>query len=150
MFELTFLRFASGRAMLALVVFLTGSSGFATAQDTTAEITALLKERSDVLNKAVKLFADDYERGVGVFDYAVAHLCKDAVHVDLELANGIQQRIAVLQKFKGLADRILKITEASNRAGVARNSEVLQARDFQLAIRIDLLKEQRKMRERKE
>jgi hypothetical protein len=121
---------------------------FASAQDKRAEITSLQKERSDVLNKAVALLTVQYRAGASRMD-TVCQVCKEAIVADLELANGVQQRMIVLRKHKALADEFLRQADAREKAALIMKTDVYQAEALQLRIRIDLLKEEQKLEQQK-
>jgi outer membrane protein TolC len=115
------------------------------AQDATAQVKALRKERVELLDDVVKHLTNGYSVGAVSFDTLIK--AKDqALQAKLELADSPEERIGVLRKLVENANMSIRHAQEQVKVGIAKDYEVLQAKAHLLEIRIDLVKEEQKIK----
>jgi outer membrane protein TolC len=111
------------------------------AQDRTAEIKTLLKERIALLDDAVKDLTGHYQNGV-VEIGVVIEAAREALKAKLELAESPQERVAVVRQLLENANNIVSVAENRMKAGLGQRYTVSQAKAYVLEIRIELLRQE--------
>jgi hypothetical protein len=125
---------------LALGLFLCQASVLP-AQEKNAEIKALLKERSTLLDEMVKELRQIHESGQVDID-EVLKCEREALRAKLDLAESPQDRLAVLRLLQKNADTCLKVVENRYDVGKAPHYAVQQAKALVLEMRIEVLRQE--------
>jgi hypothetical protein len=113
-----------------------------------AEIKTLLKDRRDILDKVVDFRTKEYKAGNVPFS-VVAQAERDALRATLDLDEGPEKRTATLEKLQKNAESTVKIAEAYVKAGQGSEVDLLQAKAFELEVRLELLRNEQKAKSRK-
>ena len=131
--------------VLALVLAIGASEtiGDEAGQPREESIAALLQERRSVLSHLVEHQTAAYRQGEADID-AVVQAHQDFLQVGLELANGHEERITLLERSVELAADFEEIAEARHQAGQGTMADVLKSRADCLRVEINLMRERRK------
>jgi outer membrane protein TolC len=133
----------AGLVGLGIVIGLLISSGpavtAARGQDP-EKLTALRKERREILRQALKATENGYQNGVIEF-VSVMRITANLLNAELDLASDHDERVAIRKR----AVEQLKVFERTAReradANLATNGEVLEVKADRLQAEIDLLRE---------
>ena len=146
-----------GFLFLSLQVWLLCAGATAPAQskpqsqegsDKAAEIKKLLKERCDLLEEVVAVLSEQYKAGTVDFS-KVAQAVLEALRATLDVVDGPEKRVTVLQQHQKIVEVIVQSSEARFKAGLCGRVELLQAKALLLEVRIELLREQQKAKPHK-
>jgi outer membrane protein TolC len=104
------------------------------------KVTALQKERRDVLREAVKLTEEGYRNGVGEFT-SIPRLTINLLNAELDLATDHAGRVAVRERMVEQFNVIEKTAAQRFESLVGDKTELLEAKAARLKAEIDLLLE---------
>lgn len=123
---------------LSLLLIGLGTAPGATGSAADSEkLQTLLEERREVLDQAVQLAMEAYQKGEADIGSVFA-LQRQLLDADLELAEDREQHLELLRQHVENARVFAKSAEARYRTGVAPQSEVFTARADRLAAQIEL------------
>jgi hypothetical protein len=131
--------------------FCIGSTGQAKAdepKDKADEIKTLLKEKCDLLEKAMLILTKQYHDGTIPFT-ALAQVERDAVRATLDLDEGPEKRLAALKKLQKNAEDTVSIAETNLKLGLTTGADLLQAKALLLEVRIEVLRNKQKAKSSK-
>jgi outer membrane protein TolC len=115
------------------------------AQKKSAEVKKLLKERSELLDKATKKGLAMYEAGtLTVADLLRLH--QDAIRAKLDYEDNPKERIALLRASAQTFETIAKTLETRLKLGNGREIDVLRAQAAVLEARAELLQEEERQK----
>jgi hypothetical protein len=127
---------------------LLASAPNAGAQDKTAEIRALLKERRSALQEVIRIFSAQYAEGVRV-TLSVREalgIRRETLKVELELAETSNDRLKAIRSALSFAEDLEKrATSRRDTGAVGAPFDVALAKAEVLAIRIEILREEQKL-----
>jgi hypothetical protein len=138
--------------VLSLVLVWFASPGAeirAAPQDTSdkaKEIKAVLQERLEVRYKIVDILMVGNKGGIGVNINLLMDAGRDVLKATLELEDSPETRVAALKKCLRLTEEIAAIADVRRKAGTGTQVEVLQATAIMLETRIELLREEIKVK----
>lgn len=111
------------------------------ADEASAQLDNLLKQRRETLQQLVKVTSEQYRIGRSSID-SVTRASDQLLNAELELARDRSSRIAIHNKRIDLLKDFEKIAQSQFRAGDATQEDVLAARAAALGAEIQLLREQ--------
>jgi outer membrane protein TolC len=104
------------------------------------KLTALRKERRDVLRQAVKESEEAYRHGVIPYT-SIPRITVNLLNAELDLASDRAARIAIRERAVDQFREIEKAVAERVEAAVADRTDLLEARAVRLQAEIDLLRE---------
>jgi outer membrane protein TolC len=113
--------------------------------DKAAQLKKLLRERRDTLDEIARRLLLQYQNGQVDFVKLVrAELA--AIKATLQLSETHEERVAALQKYVTTAEKLLRMAETRAKAGLGSPVDLLEAKNLLLEARIELLKEELKVK----
>ncbi len=103
-------------------------------------VTALRKERREVLRQAVKESEEGYRNGVMPYT-SVSRITISLLNAELDLAPDHAGRVAIRERTVEQFKVIEKTVAVSVQGGTAENTDLLEAKAARLQAEIDLLRE---------
>jgi outer membrane protein TolC len=110
-----------------------------------AKLKALLKERVEVLQEALRITQAEYKAGRNTLEN-VHESWHELFKTELELCETPVERIAVHQKILAIAQEIEKMTQEQWDAGRNTKGALLRSKAARLDVEIGLLREQMKIK----
>lgn len=111
-----------------------------TKNDSTAAIEKLLKQRKDTLQRLLEVTIQKHIEGKAE-PASIFRVSGQLTNVELELAKGNKERVALFQRQVNLMEEVLAMAERQHRTKRATLAETLEARAALLQARIDLERE---------
>ena len=99
---------------------------------------ALLRERYETLREAYVLVETEFETGEGTLE-SLARVSQSLCQAELAVARDKAQRIAACQRYVKDATKVEEGLRARNRIGLARVTDVLEAKAQRLTAQIQLV-----------
>jgi outer membrane protein TolC len=103
------------------------------------KLTALRKERRDVLRQAVKETEEAYRHGVIPYT-SIPRITMNLLNAELDLASDRDARVAIRERAVDQFREIEKIVAEQAKNAVATNTDLLEAKAVRLQAEIDLLR----------
>jgi hypothetical protein len=131
------------------VLYLSLATETCNAQDKPTDVKALLKERRDLLSKAVDEMMETYLLPRANASYPLQQVIqaeRDSLRADLDWFDKPKGRIQAIEKHKKTADRLLAIATANVKIARQPIYVVPQAKAYVLEVQIELLKEKEKQK----